>query len=169
MHTPPGNTNDVDFAGGTPLSVIYFSPDTKIIISPDGGHAWTAFPENAAGFNAGLFTYTANASSIVRTTDAGNALFGLNDAAFVASTGISNGAVTKSHKANETVAYAPQAGRVYASMDSSLKDFQVVSSESWIDVGCGTDDNCVVGSTLTRTAVACYIGSEPKYVHHGES
>jgi hypothetical protein len=109
----------VDFAGGTPLSVVYFNPDAKIIISPDGGHAWTAFPENAAGFNAGLFTYTANASSIVRTTDAGNALFGLNDAAFVASTGVSNSAVTKSHKANETVAYAPQAGRVYASMDSS--------------------------------------------------
>jgi hypothetical protein len=109
----------VDFAGGTPLSVVYFSPDAKIIIFPHGGHAWTAFPENAAGFNAGLFTYTANASSILRTTDAGNALFGLNDAAFVASTGISNGAVTQSHKANETVAYVPQAGRVYASMDSS--------------------------------------------------
>jgi hypothetical protein len=44
-----------------------------------------------------------------------------------------------------------------------------VSSESWIDVGCDTDDDCVVGSTLTRTAVAYSIGSEPKYVHHGES
>jgi hypothetical protein len=137
----------VDFAGGTPLSIVYFSPDAKIIISPDGGHAWTAFPENAAGFSAGLFTYTANASSIVRTTDVGKALFSLNDAAFVASTGIPNGAVTKLDKANEIVAYGSQAGRVYVSMHS------ITSFVYMNQLGEGVAGDCFQHSRESRQAL----------------
>jgi hypothetical protein len=72
LHTPLfGNINDVDYAGAKPLSVVHISPDAKTINSADNEHVWTAVQDYAAGFNAGLFTYTANASSIVRTTDAG--------------------------------------------------------------------------------------------------
>jgi hypothetical protein len=112
LHTPLfGNINDVDYAGAKPASIVHISPDAKTINSADNEHVWTAHPGSAVVSSAGLVTYTANASSIVRTTDAGQVPFGLNDAAFVASTGILKGAIMDADKAGDAVVYASRRGR----------------------------------------------------------
>jgi xyloglucan-specific exo-beta-1,4-glucanase len=165
LHTPlSGNINDVDFAGAKPLSVVRVSPDAKIFTSTDGGHAWTAYPGSAAGLSAGHVTYTANASSIVWTTDAGKTSFGLNGAAFVASTGIPTGAVVEADKANDTVVYASQAGGVYVSTDFG-KSFTYVNQ-----LGSAKESRAIATSTVAQAGefwISTDRGVWHLYVHSG--
>jgi xyloglucan-specific exo-beta-1,4-glucanase len=165
LHTPlSGNINDVDFAGAKPLSVVRISPDAKIFTSTDGGHAWTAYPGSAAGLSAGHVTYTANASSIVWTTDAGKTSFGLNGAAFVASTGIPTGAVVEADKANDTVVYASQAGGVYVSTDFG-KSFTYVNQ-----LGSSKESRAIATSTVAKAGefwISTDRGVWHLYVHLG--
>ncbi|KAG9002258.1 hypothetical protein FRB94_004000, partial [Tulasnella sp. JGI-2019a] len=118
LHVPIfGNVMDLDYAGLKPYMVIRIGNSVgQLATSGDGGHTWTLYANAPSSVSSGHIQYSANATSILWSTDTG-VYVAKNNGTFVAATGIPTGSLIKADKTNDAYFYGTSGGWIYVSSD----------------------------------------------------
>lgn len=164
-----------DYAGNSPNAVVRVGNDgesttSQVAVSEYWGSSWSAYSGDTAGQYGGKVAYSADADTILWSTESGAVLVATDGDAFTEVASLPAAAKIASDKKNGTVFYAGSGAQFFVSKDSgatftnssatlgpseTINDIEVnpsVAGDVWVSTDVGVFHSTDYGSTFSKTS-----------------
>ncbi|KAK2758283.1 Xyloglucanase [Arachnomyces sp. PD_36] len=169
------SNSGVDYAGNKPNAVVRVGTDpagtaSQIAVSEYWASSWSVYAGDAAGYYGGKVAYSADADTILWSTEVAGVVVSSNEKAFNEVASLPAAAKIASDKKNGTVFYAGSGAQFFVSTDSgatfqnssatlgaskTINDIEVnpaIAGDVWVSTDAGVFHTTDFGSTFTKTS-----------------